>query len=79
MKFNSTVCKVVFRGTDRNLCYKSGVLQSEIILEKKDTTVLVGCKKSMSHRSNRAMTMPNVLCQSIFTRDKEAFVILYKK
>lgn len=35
---------------------------------------------SMSHRSNRAVTMQNVLCQRLFTRDnKDAPVTLSEK
>lgn len=79
LNFNTTVCKVVYRGTNRNLCYKLGVLQSEIMLENKDMSVLVGCKMSVSHRSNKAVTTANALCQSIFTSDKEEFVTLHKK
>lgn len=43
------------------LCYKLGVLQSEITLKKKDIIVLVGCKMSMSHQPSRVLTKPNVL------------------
>ncbi|CAM5139726.1 unnamed protein product [Natator depressus] len=83
MKFNSETCKVMHLGiNNKNFSYKLGTHQLEVTEEEKDLGVLIDHRMTMSRQCDVAMKKANTVLEcirrGIFSRDKEALVLLYK-